>query len=42
MCFAFLASSTTIVAKDGDKKKEEPKKETKECKDDSCKRPTNN
>lgn len=39
MCFAFLAPTTVVTAQDGDKKKEETKKEKKECKDDSCKKP---
>ena len=40
MCFTFLVPTTLITAQDGgDKKKEETKKEKKECKDESCKKP---
>lgn len=39
MCLSFLGTSALAIAQDGDKKKEETKKEKKECKDDSCKKP---
>lgn len=39
MCFAFLGTSGVVLAQDGGKKKEDTKKEKKECKDDSCKKP---